>query len=151
MSEQSQIIPFGPKPDDKPAQPGAKKKPERVFKDGPWAQKLMYGSDIKLAVEATERLKLRMTEWLGEAIRLRVAQEHGMVEYKPVAIDQTAGQTRGQTVAPAPAALLTLAEVDAIDRAISVAERIAALQNKPLPPRGQVLVAARRRLLRLLA
>lgn len=153
MNDQSQIIEFN-RPSDaqsdapQPPAPAAKpvkKKKERIFKDGPWAQKLMLGSDIKLAVESMERLEMRVTEWLGEAIRLRVAQERGEITWGG------SGQTSDQTaLVPVSASSMAVDEIDAIDRLISVAQRIAAIQGRDLAPNSQVLVAARRRLVRML-
>lgn len=50
---------------------------KRDFRDGPWAQKKMAGSDKKLATEAAERAHMTLPQWLALAIREKVARERG--------------------------------------------------------------------------
>lgn len=114
-------------------------KPDKRFEDGPWAQKFMLGSDKKLAVEAAERSKRRIGDWLGEAIREKVAlerEDRGIDVLPP----------GGRTVAPARSDL----SIDDIGRLLAVAEHIARLQNRPLAANSRILTGARRRLTALL-
>lgn len=112
---------------------------DKRFQDGPWAQKFMHGSDKKLAIQAAERARMRMTEWLGEAIRGKVALER---EDREIEVLPPAGQT--------PAPYQSNLTVDDIDRIVTLGARIAEMQGRPLAPGSHILVGAKRRLIRML-
>lgn len=117
--------------------------PERVFEDGPWAQKWMDGSDKKAAFEAAWRGKKTMTVWLGEAIRAKVAEERTLRAVPPgatgvVTLDAHDGANGTRLLEPI---MLT---ADEIARCVQVYEQILEKRGKTLRPNARVLVEAER-------
>jgi hypothetical protein len=117
----------------------------KEFEDGPWAQKFMQGSDKKLAFDAARRAGRTIGEWLGEAIREKVAAEREDITGEVLAPD---GSSDGALIRlPHHGEPLSIAD---IGQAVDVAKKIAELRGKPLAPNSAVLIEAQRALRRRL-
>lgn len=111
--------------------------PRAIPQDGPWGLKFISGTDRQMATEAAKRAKMTIGEWLGEAIRAKVADERD-ADFS----GDTPGYTvlaPGQVADPAPGAL----SVREIGEAVDIAQKIAILRQRERPPRAMLLAAQR--------
>jgi hypothetical protein len=129
------------------AEPEAAPAAKSQFEDGPWAVKLVAGSDKKLAFDAAKRRRITIGDWLGEAIRAYVASERDDERFDIMAPGQTRGQTAGGVALLEQPPPLSIEDVG---RAVEIAKEIARLRGKQLPPNAKLLVGAQRVLMRRL-
>lgn len=135
--------------------------PSRAFVDGPFGVKFMHGADKRDLFEAAKRAKLAQGEWLGAAIREKVAREREMTAqgYALITVAEPGVPAVLTAREPAPPAVQTLTprprgdgrdeallSINDIGLAIEVAERIARLRKRDYPP-ARMLAAAQRMLM----
>jgi hypothetical protein len=116
---------------------------EKPLVDGPWTISPMSGSDRALATAAARRAGLTIGEWLGEAIRAKVAAEREANAMPAGEIMPPQGQ-RLMVVEPQPEPPLSIAE---LGQALALAEKVAELRGQPIRPRSRVLIEINRRML----
>lgn len=114
--------------------------------DRPWAIRGMPMADRRAALAAAKRAKKSVPVWLGEAIRSYIEQEredrdeHTGEILEPGQDGQSVA-VRGGLIDPGPP--LTMAE---IGEAVRIAQTVAELRGKKLPPNGRFLVQVERTL-----
>jgi hypothetical protein len=117
---------------------------EKEIIDGPFAVKFMLAHHKRLLAAARKRTHQTAGEWLGEAIEEKVQRER-----EPNALTVLPPERPGRSDIAVLDPLPPLS-IDEVGRAVEIAQAIAKLRGRPLPPNAKVLIGAQRVLTRRL-